>query len=181
LWERNISSPQLLKAEVFELDSSSRPDGHGRTLAVPQNLPMFHLPFFGTSAPAFLASDNAIARAYLGFWTAGPFFEPLCSVARSHSPITFAILPAPFFIGETFLSLLVLKARVLLVPIGPWRQFPGKVPAPRGARLERQRRQHRRVPGPKGHRRVMVDVAMVCARSFERPLSFRDPADGELT
>src|SRR5258708_39090183 len=100
-------------------------------------------------------------------------------------PIALPILPAPFFIGETFfVAQFALKARVLLAPIGPWRRFQGKVPAPREARLERphtgmQRRQHRRVPGPKGHRRDMADMAMVCARSFERPRSFRDPPHGE--
>src|SRR5258708_40229378 len=39
-------------------------------------------------------------------------------------PIALPILPAPFFIGETFfVAQFALKARVLLAPIGPWRRF----------------------------------------------------------
>src|SRR5258708_12085692 len=90
-------------------------------------------------------------------------------------PIALPILPAPFFIGETFfVAQFALKARVLLAPIGPWRRFQGKVPAPREARLERphtgmQPRQHRRVPGPKGPRRDMPAPAHVRARRLPAP------------
>src|SRR5260370_42370759 len=93
-------------------------------------------------------------------------------------PIALPILPAPFFIGETFfVAQFALKARVLLAPIGPWRRFQGKVPAPRESRVERphtgiERRRHPRVPWPRGDRRVIALHAAGAHRHLRSPASF---------
>ncbi len=163
------------KADVFELDSSSRPDGHGRTLAVPQNLPTVHLPFFGTFAPAFLASDKWNSACLFGILDGGPFFEPLCSLP--HSPITFAILPTPFSPVKTFLSLLCAQGAHSNWPL---EAVCGKSAGPREASLERPtlERNAGNIDALQGRKATVVlwrTWRWVCARSFERPLSFHDP------
>ncbi len=100
----------------------------------------------------------------------------------SHSPITFAILPTPFSPVKTFLSLL--NCAQGAHSNWPLEAVCGKSAGPREASLERPtlERNAGNIDALQGRKATVVlwrTWRWVCARSFERPLSFHDPVGGE--